>query len=146
MKGSSVTVFVVNIGVLCDVIHTQLQTNQAQGMYNIVERRKKFFFNALPTKLYQNKKEAEFLSNLNGSSYNDCVTLRTHFGDNDYYTTTVWKMQLQIRLYSSTYPILHESDHIPFASKQTSQVTFVELFCCRSVTRDWYRNIKPTKS
>ena len=35
MKGSSVTVFIVNIGVLCDVIHTQLQTNQAQGMYNV---------------------------------------------------------------------------------------------------------------
>ena len=35
VKSRSVTVFVVNIGVLCDVIHTQLQTNQAQGMYNI---------------------------------------------------------------------------------------------------------------
>ena len=73
-------------------------------------------------------------------------SLRTHFGDIDYYINTEYEMQLQIRLCWSTYPILHESDHIPFASKQTSQVTFVELLCCRSVTRDWFRNIKPAKS
>ena len=95
VKCRSVTVFVVNICMLCDVIHTQLQTNQPQGMYNIDKKSSVHIKHLLrdvkdtPSMLYQSsflkiKEGVNFFQTLMVHPERIVMRLRTHFGDNDH--------------------------------------------------------------